>query len=110
MNSRFTELALRKQRLQFRAAEQRSQLVIGMRRIEAALDVVDRTQDRLRWLRERTPVFAAAVVVLAIAKPRAALRLARRVWLGWAIYRRLEPRFAPLAAAVARFRAPVAKA
>lgn len=105
MNSRFTEFALRKQRLQLRALEQRRPIIAGVRRVERALDVVDSVHDHARWVREKTPLFAGAAFLLAVAKPRVALRLARRLWLGWLVYRRLEPRFAPLVAAVGGFRA-----
>lgn len=82
------ELALRKQRLQLRAAEQRAAAVAQLERIEGLLGVVDRARGVAHGLRDEAPLLAMGALVLLIARPRLALRLARRVWFGWVVYRR----------------------
>jgi len=110
MNPDLVRFALRKQRLQIRAAQQRGELVAGLQRIDAVLDAVDRTRERLRWVRENIPVFAGAALVLAVAKPRLAFRIARRAWLGWVVYRKFAPKLAPLAQLIGRVRGMAARA
>ena len=104
MSADHLRFALRKQRLQFHAAQQRDALVAGLRRIDAVLDAVDRTRDGAGWVRDKIPVFAGAALILALAKPRFAFRIARRAWLGWAIYRKFGARLAPLAQLIGRVR------
>lgn len=110
MSPETLRLALRKQRLQMRAALQRDELVNGLQRVEAVLDVIDRSRDRLAWIRERTPVLAGAALLVAIAKPRLAFRIARRAWLGWVVYRKFGLRLAPLAQLIGRLRGAAAGA
>lgn len=97
MNPRLVEFALRKQQLQFRAETQRDEMLRRLQGFEGALDTVDRVRDNLAWAREQVPLFSAAAVIVVLWKPRLALRVARRAWLGWALYRRVgSGRAAPL--------------
>ncbi|WP_332670651.1 YqjK family protein [Aromatoleum sp.] len=104
MSPELVRFALRKQRLQIRAAQQRNDLGAGLQRVDALLDAVDRAREGASWIREKVPVFAAAALIVAVAKPRFAFRVARRAWLGWVVYRRLGPRLAPLGQLIGRLR------
>jgi len=104
MSPEHLRFALRKQRLQIRAAQQRNELAAGLRRIDAVLGAVDRARDGAGWVREKIPVFAGAALILAVAKPRFAFRVARRAWLGWVVYRKFGPRLAPLGQLIGRLR------
>lgn len=97
------ELALRKQRLQLRAAEQRAAALAQLERIEGLLGVVDRARDLAHGLRREAPLLAAGALVVALVRPRLALRVARRAWIGWLLYRRLGRGLAPLMRILRRF-------
>lgn len=103
MNPRQVELALRKQRLQMRSEQQRDALVAGLGRIESLLDVVDRARDRARGLSEHAPLLSAAAFAIVLFRPRLALRVARRAWLGWMLYRKLGRSIGPLTGFLRRF-------
>lgn len=94
MNPRVLELALRKQRLQIRAEAERSEIVRHLGTIDSALDTVDRLRDRLRenlqWAREKAPLLSVALLVVLVTRPRRALRLAQRGWVGWLLWRRVR--------------------
>lgn len=97
------ELALRKQRLQLRIAEQRAHAIEHLERIEGVLGVVDQASDCARSLRREAPLLTAGALALAVVRPRLALRLARRAWFGWVVYRKLGRGLAPLARILRRF-------
>lgn len=103
MNPRQVELALRKQRLQFAAERQREAFVAGLERVESLLDVVDRARDRAQGLREHVPLLSALAIAVAFFRPRMALRVARRAWLGWMLYRKLGRGIEPLLGFLRRF-------
>jgi hypothetical protein len=85
-----TEIALRKQRLQILAEQQRAELMAGLAVVDEVLEPVDRLRDGLVWLRNNAPVVTTIVLVLVALRPRFALRWAKRGWLGWQLYRRLR--------------------
>lgn len=103
MNPRQVELALRRQRLQFDAERQREAFVAGLARVESVLDVVDRARDEARGLRDHVPLLTALAVAIAVIRPRVALRMARRAWFGWLLYRRLGRSLDPLIGFLRRF-------
>lgn len=103
MNPRHVELALRKQRLQFDIEQQRTTLVAGIERIESLLGTVDRARDRALGLREHVPLLAALAFVVVLVRPRVALRVGRRAWFGWMLYRRLGRGLDPLIGLLRRF-------
>ncbi|MCK0506028.1 YqjK-like family protein [Aromatoleum anaerobium] len=105
MNPRLVELALKKQALQIRADQQRTEMLRHLRGIESALDLVDRARDQVRWAREHVPLLSSVVLIAALVRPRATLRVARRAWLGWIVFRKLGQRFAPALGAFERWRA-----
>lgn len=108
MNQRILELALRKQRLQIRAEAERRDMVRHLGGVDAVLDTVDRVRDQIRdtvqWAREKAPILSLALLVLLITRPRRAIRLAQRVWVGWLIWRRVRGKgstsFTPAVASV----------
>ena len=97
------DLALRKQRLQLRAAEQRAVALAQLERIESLLGVVDHARDVAHGLRREAPLLAAGAVVVLLVRPRLALRVARRAWVGWMLYRKLGRGLAPLMQILRRF-------
>lgn len=92
MNPQLIEFALRKQRLQINAERQRADMMYRLEGIESALGTVDRVRDGFAWAREHAPLLSTAALVLVFTRPRLALRLAKRVWVGWMIYRRFQGR------------------
>lgn len=104
MTPRLVELALKKQRLQIRADQQRTEMCGHLRGIESALDLVDRARDQVRWAREHVPLLSSVVLIVALVRPRATLRVARRAWLGWIVFRKLGQRFAPALGVLDRWR------
>ncbi|THF59418.1 YqjK-like family protein [Pseudothauera rhizosphaerae] len=97
MNPRLVEFALRKQRLQIRAEGQREDMLHRLEGFESVLHVADGVRDNLRWAREHAPILSGAALLVVAWKPRLVLRLARRAWLGWVLYRRLARPAAPVA-------------
>lgn len=98
MNPRLLEIALRKQRLQFRAEQQRQELSAGLAVVDGVLDKVDRLREGVDWLRQHAPIVSTFALVLLLLRPRFTLRWARRGWLGWQLYRRIKSRFDSLPA------------
>ncbi len=97
MNDKTLELALRKQALQFRIQTQREQWATTLETVDGALDKVSRLRGGIEWLRENAPIVSAVALVLLIARPRRTLRWARRLVLGWQIYRKLRIQLAIIA-------------
>lgn len=95
MNAKLVELALRKQRLQLRAADQRAALVRYAGGVQPVLRGVDRIADGIRWSRDHAPILSGIGVFLLVARPRATLRWARRGWVGWQVARRVRNLIAP---------------
>ena len=87
MDSRDIELALRKQKLQMRAEAQRADITRRLAGIDGALDRVDSLRDNLAWAKDKVPLLSVALLVVLAAKPRLALRLAKRAWVGWLLVR-----------------------
>lgn len=87
---RRTALALRQQVLLLRSTELRARLVIDGAALQRPLAVVDRLHDGWRWLSAHPEVPIAAVVVVAVLRPRRAWRWGLRLWSGWLVLRRLQ--------------------
>jgi hypothetical protein len=80
------EFALKKQRLQFRSAELRAQLGEYALGVAPLLRAGDAVVDGVRWVRHHPEVVAAAGLGIALARPRAVVRWARRgvaAWQAW---------------------------
>ena len=90
MDSRQIDLALRKQKLQMRADAQRTDITRRLAGIDGALDRVDSLRDHLAWAKDKIPLLSVALLVVLAAKPRFALRLAKRAWVGWLLVRQVR--------------------
>ena len=97
------EFALKKQRLQLRSEQQRAQLMQGFERVESVLDIVDRAREGVHDLGRQAPLLTAGGALLVVLKPRLALRLARRAWVGWVLYRKLGRGIEPVLRILKRF-------
>lgn len=109
MNPKLVEHALHKQRLQLRAAQQRDDMMRHLHGIEAVLDVIDRARDQTRWAREHVPLLSGALLLVALIRPRATFRFARRGWLAWLLAKKVGLRLAPLFAVLQRARSLAAR-
>lgn len=90
MNPKLVEFALRKQRLQIETGHQRADLVRRLAGLESTLDTVDSVRDQLAWARRHAPLLSGGALLLLVSRPRLLLRLARRSWVGWLLWRRLR--------------------
>ena len=90
MAPRQIDLALRKQKLQMRADAQRTDITRRLAGIDGALDRVDSLRDNLAWAKDKIPLLSVALLVVLAAKPRFALRLAKRAWVGWLLVRQMR--------------------
>ena len=88
MKPRLLELALKKQRLQFRSAEQRRQLVESTAVLMPVFSAAEYCRSGIRWVRDHPAVTVGALIALLVAKPRMALRWGRRAWLVWLAWRK----------------------
>jgi hypothetical protein len=80
------EFALKKQRLQFRSAQLRSEFADHALGLTPLLKAGDAVVDGVRWVKHHPEVIAAAGIAFAVARPRRVMRLARRgvlVWQTW---------------------------
>lgn len=82
------ELALRKQRLQLRAAAQRDALIHHAAALDPLLRGADRIGDGLRWARSHPALLAGVAAFLLVARPRRTVRWLRRGWFGWQLLQR----------------------
>ena len=98
MNPRHLELALKKQRLQLRAQDQRERFLDGLEGVERTERGFHRLYELTGWMRQHAPLVSLAAGLLLLARPRLALRVVRRGWLGWLAYRRLRGMFHTLIA------------
>lgn len=90
MISRAEELALRRQRLQQRSAELRVSLGVHGEGLAPLVRTAERVQAGIHWVRTHPEWVAGAAVALAVARPRRALRWARRGFLLWQTWRRVQ--------------------
>lgn len=84
------ELALQKQRLQLKSAEQRGALMAAVAQLAPAFAVVDGVQDGVRWLRRHPEWLAGGIVTLLVVRPGAVLRLAERGFFAWQLWRKFS--------------------
>lgn len=86
MNPRLLELATRHGALRARIDEQRRRLAQHAEPLAAALEKGDAALQGVDWLKRHPAAVAAAVALLAVARPRRAWRWAQRgflLWRGW---------------------------
>lgn len=90
MNARLAELAMRRERLVARCAEQRAALADSVQGLHAPLQMADRALSMLAFVR-RHPLVTVAAGALAFAlRPRRAGLWLKRGWLVWRLARAVE--------------------
>jgi|OpeIllAssembly_1097287.scaffolds.fasta_scaffold191582_4 hypothetical protein len=87
---RAAALALRQRELLVHSGALRAQLVIDAAVLQRPLALADRVREGWRWLRANPEAPIAALVVLAVLRPRRVLRWGLRIWTGWRSLRRLQ--------------------
>lgn len=88
MNPKALALLQRQQVLLMRSTELRLALANDARVLEAPLDWADQALAAGRWLRANPQWTMAAALVLALWRPRRALRWGGRLWSGWRLWQR----------------------
>lgn len=86
MNDRLLELALKKQRLQFRSEALRRQWRAHANELTPILAVTDRIHAGYGWLRNHPEVVVSAGLAIAVARPKLTWRWLMRgttVWQFW---------------------------
>ena len=98
-------LWLRRQQLLRQSSELRDRLQAHSAGLVPVLRGADRAWAAGIWLREHPLLPLAAVLLLALRRPRGVLRWARRGWSAWQLWRRVRAawRRAPALAALRRF-------
>lgn len=91
MNARTLELALRKQRLQFRSAELRRNFGAHAAGLKPLTAVVDTGLEGVDWLRRHPQWVVATTMVFLLAKPRRLYKLGARAWSLGRFVRGLRP-------------------
>lgn len=83
MNGRLLELALKKQRLQFKSDLLRTQWQGHARGLAPVLGVADHLRAGYAWLRGHPELLVGAAVAVAVAKPRKLWHWLKRGFIGW---------------------------
>jgi hypothetical protein len=82
------DLALRKQRLQIHSDTLRERWQEHVSGLAPAFAAAEHVRSGASWLRRHPEVVAGAGVVLAVARPRALWRWARRGFMTWQVWRK----------------------
>lgn len=90
MSPQQVELALKKQRLQFKSAALREEFAGHAAAFIPLFVAGDRLRDGALWLRRHPEVTVAATVALLVARPRAVFRWGRRSVFAWQAWTRLR--------------------
>jgi hypothetical protein len=93
---RATALALRQQVLRLRSTELRGRLAADAAVLQPPLALADRVQEGWRWLRANPAAPVAALVVVAVLRPRRVWRWGWKLWWSWRTLRRLQRRLQPV--------------
>ncbi|HZV54932.1 MAG TPA: YqjK family protein [Rhodocyclaceae bacterium] len=88
MNGKLLELALKKQRLQLKSNDLRERWLDHARGLQPLSEGVEGVGDVFAWLRRHPQLIVVISVVLLVARPRKALRWARRTFLAWQVWRK----------------------
>jgi hypothetical protein len=86
--ARNLELARRQQQLLVRSAELRVTLGQQARVLESPLALADQARAGLQWLRNHPLWSLLSLALIAVTRPRRALRWTSRLWWGWNLYRK----------------------
>jgi hypothetical protein len=92
---RAAALQQRQRRLLLRSSELRGRLAADAQVLRRPLALADQVRAGWRWLRAYPELPVAAVVVVALLRPRRALRWSWRGWAAWRRWRRLQRWLAP---------------
>jgi len=87
MNRRLAAIEARRARLLERAARQRADVAQILQSWAQPLAFVDRCVEAVRYVVSRPPLVGGAALLLALLRPRRALRWARRAFALWQGYR-----------------------
>jgi hypothetical protein len=100
MNPRVIELALKRQRLQLKSAEQRLSLRRDLTEFAPVFSAADTVQAGIAYVRQHPEWLVGAAVVLLVARPRALFRWLQRGLVAWQVARQVRRAIAefPLAA------------
>lgn len=90
MNPTTLELALKKQRLQIASETLRTDFGRYGAGLAPAFAGADYAVEAIHWLRRHPQVVMAAAVALVVARPKRAWRWARRAFVGWQAWRKLN--------------------
>lgn len=90
MNRRMLAIEAKRARLLERAAGERAELARTLQLWERPLDFVDRCLEAVRFVISRPPLVAGAAFVLALLRPRGAIKWAQRAFGLWQGYRWLK--------------------
>jgi len=90
VNATALELALRKQRLQIASEHLRKDFGQFAAGLAPAFGAADCAVEGARWVGRNPQVLVAAGVALVVIRPRRAWRWARRAFVGWQAWRKLQ--------------------
>ncbi len=94
MNQRLAAIEAKRARLLERAAREREDVAQTLSSWAQPLDFVDRCVDAVRFVVARPPLIAGAAFILALLRPRRALKWAQRAFGLWQGYRWLNRKIA----------------
>ena len=92
---RAAALQQRQRQLLVRSSDLRGRLAADARVLRRPLALADRVREGWRWLRAHPELPITAAVVVAVLRPRRALRWSWRAWAAWRRWRRLQRWLAP---------------
>lgn len=87
MNERLFAIEARRARLIERAARERGDIAYALQSLSGPLDFIDRCLGVVRFVVARPPLIAGVALVLALLRPRRALKWAQRAFALWQSYR-----------------------
>ena len=87
MNERLFAIEARRARLIERAAREREDVAFALQSLSRPLGFIDRCIGVVRYFVARPPLIAGVVLVLALLRPRRALKWAQRAFGLWQSYR-----------------------
>lgn len=90
MSARLLELALKKQRLQFKSDLLREEWRGHALGLAPVFGLADRVRTGFAWLRRHPEVLVGAGVAIAVARPRVVWRWFKRGVVAWQLWRRGE--------------------
>ncbi|MCX7156403.1 MAG: YqjK-like family protein [Rhodocyclales bacterium] len=90
MNSTTLELALKKQRLQIASDTLRAEFGLCAAGLAPAFSGADCAVEGVLWLRRNPQFLIAAGVALVVIRPKRSWRWARRAFVGWQVWRKLN--------------------